>query len=52
MRPAAFAGPLQNRPNPLLADVCGPTPVQMTYKDSRGDTRTLEYNVIGAGCTN
>lgn len=34
------------------ADVCVPTPVQMTYKDSHGDTRTLEYNVIGAGCTN
>ncbi len=34
------------------ADVCGPVPVQMTYKDSRGDTRVLEYSVIGRGCTN
>ncbi|MDB5997306.1 MAG: hypothetical protein JWP42_4442 [Pseudomonas sp.] len=34
------------------ADVCGPTPVQMTYKDSHGDTHVLEYNVIGTGCTN
>ncbi|TPG84785.1 DUF2790 domain-containing protein [Pseudomonas mandelii] len=34
------------------ADVCGPTPVQMTYKDSHGDTHILEYSVIGAGCTN
>ncbi|MFL1514232.1 DUF2790 domain-containing protein [Pseudomonas prosekii] len=34
------------------ADVCGPVPVQMTYKDSHGDTRVLEYSVIGRGCTN
>ncbi|RON57562.1 DUF2790 domain-containing protein [Pseudomonas frederiksbergensis] len=34
------------------ADVCGPTPVQMTYKDSHGDTHILEYSVIGSGCTN
>lgn len=34
------------------ADVCGPVPVQMTYKDSHGDTRILEYSVIGRGCTN
>lgn len=34
------------------ADVCGPTPVQMTYKDSHGSTHILEYSVIGAGCTN
>jgi hypothetical protein len=34
------------------ADVCGPTPVQMTYRDSHGETHTLEYTVIGSGCTN
>ncbi|MBN3968772.1 DUF2790 domain-containing protein [Pseudomonas gregormendelii] len=34
------------------ADVCGPVPVQMTYNDSHGDTRVLEYSVIGRGCTN
>lgn len=34
------------------ADICGPVPVQMTYKDSHGDTRILEYSVIGRGCTN
>jgi hypothetical protein len=33
-------------------DVCGPTPVQMTYKDSHGDSHILEYSVIGSGCTN
>ncbi|MHC8366872.1 DUF2790 domain-containing protein [Pseudomonas sp. ZT5P21] len=35
-----------------VADVCGPVPVQMTYKDSQGDIRILEYSVIGRGCTN
>jgi hypothetical protein len=34
------------------ADVCGPTPVQMTYRDSHGDTHVLEYSVLGSGCTN
>ncbi|MEN2393728.1 DUF2790 domain-containing protein [Pseudomonas halotolerans] len=34
------------------ADVCGPVPVQMQYKDSHGETRVLEYSVIGRGCTN
>lgn len=34
------------------ADVCGPTPVQMTYRDSHGETHVLEYSVIGSGCTN
>lgn len=35
-----------------VADVCGPTPVQMTYNDSHGGTHTLEYDVFGNGCTN
>ncbi|SMQ30368.1 Protein of unknown function [Pseudomonas helmanticensis] len=34
------------------ANVCGPTPVQMTYQDSQGKTHTLEYSIIGGGCTN
>ncbi|MHC8320743.1 DUF2790 domain-containing protein [Pseudomonas sp. GB2N2] len=34
------------------ADVCAPTPVQMTYRDSHGGTHVLEYSVIGSGCTN
>ncbi|VVN43610.1 DUF2790 domain-containing protein [Pseudomonas fluorescens] len=33
-------------------DVCGPTPVEMTYIDSKGTTRVLHYSVIGTGCTN
>ncbi|MFY0732324.1 DUF2790 domain-containing protein [Pseudomonas sp. NFX15] len=33
-------------------DVCGPTPVQMTYRDSQGETHILAYSVIGNGCTN
>jgi hypothetical protein len=27
------------------ADVCGPTSVQMTYRDSNGGTHILEYSV-------
>lgn len=34
------------------AEVCGPVPVQMTYLDSKGETHTLEYIVIGRGCSN
>lgn len=34
------------------ADVCGPTPVQMTYRDSQGETHILDYSVIGSGCSN
>ncbi|SMQ30415.1 Protein of unknown function [Pseudomonas helmanticensis] len=34
------------------ADICGPVPVQMTYKDSHGDIRIVEYSVIGHGCSN
>ncbi|MEJ5056828.1 MULTISPECIES: DUF2790 domain-containing protein [unclassified Pseudomonas] len=34
------------------ADVCGPTPVRMTYNDSRGEVHILEFRVIGTGCTN
>lgn len=34
------------------ADVCAPTPVRMTYNDSHGEIHTLEYRVIGTGCTN
>jgi len=36
----------------LAADVCGPTPVRMTYNDSDGEVHILEYRVIGTGCTN
>jgi len=34
------------------ANVCAPTPVQMTYKDSQGSIHVLEYDVMGEGCTN
>lgn len=34
------------------ADVCGPTPVQMTYRDSRGETHILDYSVFGTSCSN
>jgi hypothetical protein len=34
------------------ANVCAPTPVQMTYKDSQGGVHVLEYDVMGEGCTN
>jgi len=34
------------------ADVCGPTPVEMTYLDSAGAEHVLHYSVMGTGCTN
>ncbi|KGU83239.1 DUF2790 domain-containing protein [Pseudomonas mediterranea] len=35
-----------------IPDVCDVVPVQMTYDDSKGDRHTMEYHVIGTGCTN
>lgn len=34
------------------ANVCAPTPVKMTYKDSQGGIHLLEYDVMGEGCIN
>ncbi|MDI2595278.1 DUF2790 domain-containing protein [Pseudomonas sp. N3-W] len=34
------------------ADVCGPTPVEMTYLDSKGVTHILQYSEFGNGCSN
>jgi hypothetical protein len=34
------------------ADVCGPTPVEMTYLDSKGVTHILQYSEFGSGCSN
>ena len=34
------------------ANVCAPSPVQMTYKDSQGDVHVLKYDVMGESCTN
>ncbi len=31
---------------------CGITPEVMMYKDSKGDVRTLRYEVMGKGCQN
>jgi hypothetical protein len=36
----------------LAADVCGPTPAEITYKDSKGDVHILGYSIIGTGCSN
>jgi hypothetical protein len=30
----------------------GPLPVQMTYEDSHGQRHTVEYQVMGTGCSN
>ncbi|MBK5511673.1 MULTISPECIES: DUF2790 domain-containing protein [unclassified Pseudomonas] len=35
-----------------VADVCGPTPVEMTYLDSKGVTHILQYSEFGTGCSN
>jgi len=35
-----------------IANECGPVPARMTYEDSRGQRRTVEYQVMGTGCSN
>ncbi|WP_213939414.1 DUF2790 domain-containing protein [Pseudomonas sp. dw_612] len=35
-----------------VADVCGPSPVEMTYLDSKGATHILQYSEFGTGCSN
>lgn len=35
-----------------IADVCGAVPAQMTYEDSHGQQRILQYQVMGTGCSN
>ncbi|HEY8330310.1 hypothetical protein D3C81_1506720 [compost metagenome] len=35
-----------------IPDICGPAPVQMVYEDHQGQRHTLEYLVMGSGCSN
>ena len=35
-----------------IANECGPVPARMTYEDSRGQRRTVEYQVMGTSCSN
>jgi hypothetical protein len=36
-----------------ISNLCGgPLPVQMTYEDSQGQRHTIEYQVMGTGCSN
>ncbi|MGH8349627.1 MAG: DUF2790 domain-containing protein [Pseudomonas sp.] len=35
-----------------IANECGPVPAHMTYEDSQGQRRTIEYQVMGTGCSN
>jgi hypothetical protein len=35
-----------------IANECGPVPARMTYEDSQGQRRTIEYQVMGSGCSN
>lgn len=35
-----------------VTSVCGTTPVDMTYLDSKGQQHTVEYLVVGEGCAN
>lgn len=34
-----------------VPDVCGAVPVQMTYEDHQGQQHTMEYLVMGNGCS-
>ncbi|MDY7567468.1 DUF2790 domain-containing protein [Pseudomonas sp. RTC3] len=35
-----------------VPDTCGVVPVQMTYEDHQGQRHTLQYSVMGNGCSN
>ncbi|MCY1403249.1 hypothetical protein D3C76_1059570 [compost metagenome] len=35
-----------------IPDVCEVVPAQMTYEDHQGQRHTIEYRVMGNGCTN
>lgn len=35
-----------------LQDACGVVPAQMTYEDQQGQRHTIEYQVMGNGCSN
>ncbi|WP_406227022.1 DUF2790 domain-containing protein [Pseudomonas siliginis] len=35
-----------------IAEVCGPSLAEITYKDSEGKTHILGYSVMGNGCSN
>ena len=35
-----------------VANECAPVPARMTYEDSQGQRRTIEYQVMGTGCSN
>ncbi|MFL1526483.1 DUF2790 domain-containing protein [Pseudomonas sp. O230] len=35
-----------------IADVCGPTLAEITYKDSEGKIHILGYSVMGTDCSN
>ena len=34
-----------------VPDVCGVVPAQMTYIDHQGQQHTMEYQVMGNGCS-
>ena len=35
-----------------IPDVCAVVPVQMTYLDHQGQQHTMQYSVMGNGCSN
>jgi hypothetical protein len=35
-----------------VPDTCGVVPVHMTYEDHQGQRHTLQYSVMGNGCSN
>ena len=35
-----------------VPDTCGVAPMHMTYEDHQGQRHTLQYSVMGNGCSN
>ena len=35
-----------------VPDTCGVAPIHMTYEDHQGQRHTLQYSVMGNGCSN
>jgi len=35
-----------------VPDTCGVAPMHMTYEDHKGQRHTIEYSVMGNGCSN
>ena len=55
VEPYTYSTPLDIHKVIAVTDIpndCGPVPAQMTYEDSSGQRHVLQYQVMGAGCSN